>query len=219
MKIQNIVLFLIIVPLVGVSAITPDEYWDKIQHYFINSDVSIIENTIEIYSSGENIPLAVDSKLFMFFNGIKKHNPAQYNVFTAKVKISDNPRLMKIIEIIEDYDLASYLSNPKLVPAYIDNLLMLFYSSGDYQYMNMMYDFIQKSFTEVTDQEKFLAGRIGIVVIQHLFREFPVIEQTFVSNNSLDTGIKEYILNTASEDVKKDAMDFVALQQRNGIWK
>ena len=219
MKKRKLILIVFTLITMNASALTPDEYWYKLQHYFVNKDRSIMSDTIEIYTSGEKVPVSFDSMIFMFFNGIKAYEPDLYNDFARQVEESSSSRLMRVIETIEGYDLEGYIRNPKSGPVYVDNLLLLYYASGDQRFIEIMYELIQANFNEQLDRDRYLTGRSAIIAVQRLMAECPAVKESFLENTVMDASVMEYIANTTSEAVRSEGMAFIKIQKEKGLWK
>ena len=204
---------------IPVAAITPKEFIYNIEHYFEDKDSLIIEDTIEIYSSGEKIPLAIDSMIFMFFNGIKKYEPEKYKVFSTRVLQINNARLMRVVEVIERYDLNGYITNIKPNPTAVDNLLTLYFSSGDPNFLDILYQFIQDNYSERIDKDKYLAARAATWSISSLLIDYPSVLDSFKNNKILSSELMNYIQNTDAETIKSETKAFIKEQRDKGIWK
>jgi hypothetical protein len=205
--------------LANLAALTPGEFMDHVQRYFLNKDRSVFSDTIEIYSSDVKIPLSVDSLIFMFYNGIKTDDPAGYEEFAQRVGESGNTRLSRITESIGGYDLEGYLADPRIIPAYADNLTYLFFASGDQRYVQDLYALIQNTYGEELDRDRYLAGRSAIIVILRLASEYEDMGESLRNSDILDPELREYLLQADPGVIRSETENFLAAQREKGLWK
>ncbi|MBN2628418.1 MAG: hypothetical protein JXA95_17260 [Spirochaetales bacterium] len=205
--------------LANLAALTPGEFMDHVQRYFLNKDRSIFDDTIEIYSSDVKIPLSVDSLIFMFYNGIKADDPAGYEEFAQRVGESGNTRLSRITESIGGYDLQGYLADPRIIPAYADNLTFLYFASGDQRYLQDLYALIQDTYGEVQDRDRYLAGRSAMMAVLGLASEYEEIAESLRNSDILDPDLRTYLKQADPGVIRSQTEDFLAAQREKGLWK
>ncbi len=205
--------------LANLAGLTPGEFMDHVQRYFLNKDRAIFDDTIEIYSSDVKIPLSVDSLIVMFYNGIKADDPAGYEEFAQRVGESGNTRLSRITESIGGYDLQGYLADPRIIPAYADNLTFLYFASGDQRYLQDLYALIQDTYGEVQDRDRYLAGRSAMMAVLGLASEYEEIAESFRNSDILDPELRTYLKQADPGVIRSQTEDFLAAQREKGLWK
>ena len=206
-------------PVMSAAAISPPDFLDGLYSYYRSENSTVIEDTIEIYTSGVKISPSVDSLLFMFYNGIRKYEPEEYVRFSRLAGESGNFRLKQIVEVIDEYDLGEYLARPEATPEYVDNIVILFFSSGDPAYLDTLYRFTEDYYREKSDRDKFTAGRSALMALKNLMDDSPSVAEHFAVTEILSGEVREYILANDSETIVREASDFYKAQVEKGVWQ
>jgi len=191
-------LMLFLVPPMSLSAVTPEEFLYKIEHYHEDRDASLLDDALDVYEK-EKVPPRMDSLLFMFFLGMGLNEPERYGDFALRAKERRILRLMQVAEVIGEYDLDAYLADPRPGREYAGNLLALFYGSGDPAFLSALFLFIKENGGERGNREIYLGVRYALWELSRLARDQASIGEMIKGSPELDDSLRAYILETEPE--------------------
>jgi len=217
---KKLIFYLFLVQITGLlyaQNLTINEYSIRLMNYFLNKNNNIIFETIEIYNGIISVddPDGFDENVMFFFYGIKKDNIERYNYFYSVVRQNNNQRLITIFENIEKYNLDQYLLNPTVNASLNDIYWTLYFSSGNINYLNKIMEIIEK-YHESNDMMLYLTARSGIWSFKGNMQYYPIVSNYI--NNIKNNIIKNYILNTSIEDIRRETVEFIREQREKGIW-
>lgn len=203
-----------------IPEITFDEYGEHLMDYFLDKNDQIIYETINIYRNKEYAELLeqVDNMILFFFYGVKTDDITRYNRFKEIVQKNKQQELIKIFNFIENNDLALFIQQQEPSPELNDVYWVLYFSSGNVQYLDHLLTGIMQYYNETKDANLYLTARSAMWSIASNAMTYSPIREYVTSNKILSDEIRRYILNTDPGKIEDETVIFVRQQSEKGIW-
>jgi hypothetical protein len=204
----------------NIPTITLDSFSEHLMRYFENKNDSIIFEAIIRYRNNNYTSMLeqVDNLLLFFFYGIKVDDINRYNNFISIVNRNRSQRLINLFNIIENNDLGLFLEQQEPDSGLNDIYWTLFFSSGNFQYINYLITVINNYSNETRNINYYLAARSAMWSMASNIRTYSQISEYFVRNNLINNRLKEYILNTNPDRIQNETVEFIRQQREKGVW-